>query len=100
MKLMGIFKRMSEPSPKMVAVPDPMAEFLMQFLAEDPSLPHPDRVNGAETELITEEEARRREAASRNMPSIEELLRDPNVAIVVEAATGLEPVPDSFVKKS
>ncbi len=88
---MGMLRRLLEPTPKMIAVPDQMTEFLIHLLEEDPSLPHPDRVSGAEVELITEEEARRRETVRRNMPSLEELLKDPNVAVVVEAESGLVP---------
>ncbi|HVV25939.1 MAG TPA: hypothetical protein VHC21_02825 [Candidatus Saccharimonadales bacterium] len=74
---------------------DPWAEYLIRILKEDPSLPRPDYVYGAGVEWITEAEARRREEAARHMPSLEELLEDPNVRVVVEAAEGLIPVPES-----
>jgi hypothetical protein len=54
------------------------------FLEDDSSLPDPDAVLGLEDEDGGEEPG--------SAPSVEELLRDPDVAAIVEAARGLEPV--------
>lgn len=56
--------------------------FLLMFLSEDPSLPWPDRVNGCEDDLSD---------PIGPPPSLEEMLADPNVRAVVEAADGLVP---------
>ncbi len=56
--------------------------FLLMLLAEDRSLPHPDRVCGFVDDL----------SDPRGFPPLlEELLADPNVRAVVEAADGLVP---------
>lgn len=59
-------------------------EYLMMFLSEDDSLPHPDAVLGMEEGNGEPPSA---------PPPVEELLKDPDVAAIVEAARqGLEPV--------
>jgi hypothetical protein len=59
-------------------------EYLQMFLSEDESLPDPDAVLGLEEGGGPQPPA--------EPPSLEELLRDPDVAAIVEAADGLEPV--------
>jgi hypothetical protein len=59
-------------------------EYLNLFLNGDDSLPDPDAVLGLEEESG--------EAPSKP-PPVAELLKDPDVAAVVEAADGLKPVP-------
>lgn len=59
-------------------------EYLEMFLNEDNSLPHPDAVLGMEEGGV--------ETPDKPLPSVEELLKDPDVAAIVEAANGLEPV--------
>jgi hypothetical protein len=59
-------------------------EYLAMFLEDDSSLPDPDAVLGLEDEDGGEEPG--------SAPSVEELLRDPDVAAIVEAARGLEPL--------
>jgi hypothetical protein len=58
--------------------------YLKQFLEEDKSLPVPDAVLGLDDEIQGDELA--------EAPSPDELLKDPDVRAVVEAAQGLEPV--------
>lgn len=59
-------------------------DYLNLFLDEDESLPDPDAVLGLEEE---------RGESPSEPPPVEELLKDPDVAAVVEAADGLKPVP-------
>jgi hypothetical protein len=59
-------------------------DYLNLFLNEDASLPDPDAVLGLEEEGST---------APSEPPPVAELLKDPDVAAVVEAADGLKPVP-------
>jgi hypothetical protein len=58
-------------------------EYLKMFLSEDDSLPDPDAVLGLEEDG---------EVAPTAPPSLEVILEDPDVAAIVEAAEGLEPV--------
>ncbi len=58
--------------------------YLKQFLEEDKSLPVPDAVLGLDDDLQNDELV--------EAPSADELLKDPDVRAVVEAAQGLEPV--------
>lgn len=58
--------------------------YLKQFLDEDKSLPVPDAVMGLDDDGQEEE--------LTEAPSVEELLEDPDVRAVVDAANGLEPV--------
>lgn len=61
-------------------------EYLEMFLSEDASLPHPDAVLGLEEEPGE---------APAKPPPLDEILSDPDVAAIVQAAKeGLEPVPD------
>jgi hypothetical protein len=71
--------------------------FLNYLLEADPSLPRPDAVSGAnDGEWITEEEAHRREVASKNVPSLEEMLKDPDVRFVLEVTGDLEDIEASL----
>lgn len=58
--------------------------YLRQFLEEDKSLPVPDAVLGLDDEAQGEEPT--------EAPSVSELLEDPDVQAVVEAAEGLKPI--------
>lgn len=58
--------------------------YLKQFLEEDKSLPMPDAVLGLDDDAQGEELV--------EAPTVDELLKDPDVRAVVEAAEGLEPV--------
>jgi hypothetical protein len=58
--------------------------YLRQALEEDKSLPLPDAVLGLDNDAQDEE--------LTEAPSAAELLQDPDVRAVVEAADGLEPV--------
>jgi hypothetical protein len=53
------------------------------FLSEDDSLPDPDAVLGLEDD---------RGVVPSEPPSLDVILEDPDVAAIVEAAEGLEPV--------
>jgi hypothetical protein len=59
--------------------------YLKQFLEEDKSLPVPDAVLG-----LDDDDTQGQELAEA--PSVSELLEDPDVRAVFEAADGLEPV--------
>lgn len=58
--------------------------YLKQFLEEDKSLPVPDAVLGLDDEIQGEE--------LDKAPSVSELLEDPDVKAVFEAAKGLKPI--------
>jgi len=58
--------------------------YLKQFLEEDKSLPVPDAVLGLDDDAQDDELV--------EAPSVSELLEDPDVRAVFEAANGLEPV--------
>lgn len=58
--------------------------YLKQFLEEDKSLPVPDAVLGLDDDVQDDEPV--------EAPSAAELLEDPDVRTVVEAARGMEPV--------
>jgi hypothetical protein len=57
-------------------------DYLEIFLAEDKTLPQPDAVLGLEEENGDDHAV---------VPAVDELLRDPDVAAVVEATKGLVP---------
>jgi len=59
--------------------------YLKQFLEEDKTLPVPDAVLGLDDDVQGEELAK--------APSVKELLEDPDVRAVFEAAKGLKPIP-------
>lgn len=58
--------------------------YLQRFLEEDDTLPVPDATFGFDDEDEDQEEAR--------LPSLEELLEDPDVQAVLEASKEPEPV--------
>jgi len=57
-------------------------DYLEIFLADDETLPQPDAVLGLEEETGDDSDL---------APAVDELLRDPDVAAVVEATKGLVP---------
>jgi hypothetical protein len=59
-------------------------EYLQRFLEEDESLPTPDAVFGFDEEVEGDEPT--------ELPSVDQLLKDPDVQAVLEAFKGLEPV--------
>lgn len=95
---MRLFQGLREPAPKLVPG-NATAAYLdllgMPFQPGDPVIGLDDEY----PEWITPEEAARRVAALPPPPPVEELMRDPNVAAVVEAAKGMVPVPE-FVEEN